>query len=218
MLAIVLYVLTAIFRWELPRELLRLSLLPIVFAYYYLKHKQVDLLVWVLLISYYTGDVLRSVHDRSLLPYMLSAYAIGHFCFMYISYKCIKDLKVKRLLFSALPFIVLWFVYFNYSIKDIFGAQMGEHYFETMAYSIILSAFMIVALIKYFNDEQKVYLFTVIIALCIVGGDVVSGLHDYLAKLRVFEISFAIATAAGYFFLMRFIIEFDFNFIRENTE
>ncbi len=140
----------------------------------------------------------------------LAFYAIGHAAFLYISYKCIKDLKVRRLLFSAIPFVALWLVYFNYSIKDIFGPKLGEHFLYTQLYSILLSLFLLVALIKFFNDEQKVYLFTLICAISFIGGDIMSGTYEFVAREPVFLLAHAFACVAGYFFLMRFIIAFDF--------
>lgn len=208
--AATLYMLAAILRLEPVKELLRLSFIPLAFAYYTSRHQTINKWVWLLLVSYYVGDVLRSMHNVELMPFTLGAYSVGHVSFMYISYRCIRDLKVKRLLFSAIPFIVLWLIYFNYSIKDIFGSQMGENYTFVLMYSILLSAFLIIALIKFFNDEQKVYLFTVIIALCFVGCDIMLGLYQYVAPARIFEISYALGSAAGHFFLLRFVDEFDF--------
>ncbi|WP_224490760.1 lysoplasmalogenase family protein [Robertkochia flava] len=205
-----LFIIATIAGFDAGRELLLLSLLPLVFAYAYKYKVKFNGLIWMLLISYYTGDILMSGHDPDLVPVMLGIYAVGHLTFLYISYKCIKDLNVKKILFSAIPFIVLWFIYFNYSIKDIFGSQMGDNYPYIMAYSIILSSFMIVALLKFFNDERKEYLFTLIVGVSFVGGDIMMGLYDYVTPARIFEVSHSIATVAAYFFLMRFIIEFDF--------
>lgn len=205
-----LFILAAIAGFGVAKELLSLSLLPLVFFYLIQNKVKLNGFIWGILISYYTGDILFTAHSQDLLPVMLGIYGIGHSILLYISYRCIKDLNVRKILFSAIPFIVLWFIYFNYSIKDIFGAQMGENYPYIMGYSILLSSFMIVALLKFFNDERKEYLFTVIVGVCLVGGDIMMGLYDYVSPARIFLISNAIATAAAYFFLMRFFIQFDF--------
>lgn len=210
MLAGFLYLLATVLKWELTMELLRLTLLPVAFGYYAFKFQKINLWVWVLLLSYYGGDIFRSFHDMKWLPLQLGFYAVGHTAFMYISYKCIKDLKVRRLLFSAIPFVALWLVYFNYSIKDIFGPELGENFLFTQAYSILLSLFLLVALIKFFNDEKKVYLFTLICAISFVGGDIMSGMYDFVAPEYIFKVAHAFASAAGYFFLTRFILDFDF--------
>lgn len=210
LLVSLLYMLVTVFQWEPVRDMLRLGLLPLVFWFYASRHSQLSVWVWVLLGCYFLADMLRPWQNKELTPYILGAYSVGHLIISYICYRSMEDLKVKRILFSAIPFIALWLIYFNYSIKDIFGAQMGDSYPVIMAYAILLSVFFIITLIKFFNDEQKVFLYTVIVSLTFVGRYLVMGMYHYITPALIFEISFSFATAAGYFFLMRFVDEFDF--------
>jgi hypothetical protein len=205
-----LYMLATVFELEPVRDLLRLGLLPLVFAFYASRHSKLSIWVWAILLGYYLADVLRPWQTPYFGPVILLAYSVGHLIISYICYRCMEDFKVKRILFSAIPFIALWLIYFNYSIKDIFGAKMGESYPYIMAYAILLSVFFIIALIKFFNDEQKVFLYIVIVALTFVGRYIVMGMYHYVTPALIFQISFSFATAAGYFFLMRFVDEFDF--------
>lgn len=210
LLVSMLYMLVTIFQWEPVRELLRMGLLPLVFGYYASRHQKISVWVWVVLGSYFFADVIRTSSHPGLAPVILGSYALGHIVMSYICYRCICDLKVRRILYSAIPFIALWLVYFNYNIKDIFGSQMGDNYPYILIYAILLSVFFIITLIKFFNDEQKVFLYTVIVSLTFVGRYIVMGMYHYVTPALIFEISNSFATAAGYFFLMRFVNEFDF--------
>ncbi|MBL7473681.1 hypothetical protein [Robertkochia sediminum] len=205
-----LYMLATVFEWEPVRDLLRLGLLPLVFGFYASRHSKLSGWVWAILGGYYIADVLQPWTTPVIAPIILIGYSIGHLIISYICYRCMEDFNVKRILFSAIPFIALWLIYFNYSMKDIFGAQMGESYPYIMAYAILLSVYFIITLIKFFNDEQKVFLYLVIVALTFVGRYIVMGMYYYVTPALIFEISFSFATAAGYFFLMRFVDEFDF--------
>lgn len=205
-----LYMLATIIQWEPVINILRLGLIPLVFGFYASRRSELSVWVWVLLGSYYLADIMRPWQSPYLAPFILGAYSVGHIIISYICYRCMEDFKVKRILFSAIPFIALWLIYFNYSIKDIFGAKMGDSYPYIITYAILLSVFFIITLIKFFNDEQKVFLYTVIVSLTFVGRYIVMGIYHYVTPAGIFQISFSFATAAGYFFLMRFVDEFDF--------
>lgn len=214
---VLIYLFTVIFQLDPASDLLRLALLPCIFWYHSRNVDKIHPLVWVIMLSYYFGDILWSLHDPDNYPLMLVTFGVGHLVFMYICYLCIKDLNVKRLLFSAIPFVALWFVYFNYSIKDIFGDQMGDQYPYILGYSIVISAFLIVALIKFFNDEQKIFLYTVIVALTLVFGDIMYSLYIYINPVVIFKLTHGIATCVGYFFIMRFFNEFDLGSLFKST-
>lgn len=204
------YVLAVIARFEVLADVLKMQLVPMVFWLHYREKKKIHLFSWIILLSYFFGDILWSVRNPEVFPYMMLVFMVGHLMFVYISYRCIKDLNVKKILFSALPFIILWFIYFVFSIWDIFGDKMGDQYPFIMAYALVVCTFFILTMIKFFNDERKVYMFTLIIALTLVGGDIMFGLYSYLAPLFVFYLTHALATAVHYFFILRFFNDFDF--------
>ncbi|TRZ41069.1 lysoplasmalogenase family protein [Robertkochia solimangrovi] len=204
------YLICEIFESDILIHIARMLLMPVVFVEYMRTHKKRHPFPIIIISACFLGDLAVALAYRSLAPVSLACFAISHLVFIYICFRAIRDLNVKKLLFSALPVIILWFIYYNYSIKDIFGKDLGDNYIYVLLYSIVLSAFMIISLMGYFNDENKMSLFAVIIALSFVVGDIMMGLYAYITPLRFFELTYATAGVVGYFFIMRFNNEFNF--------
>lgn len=204
------YLIVVILKFEVLAEILKLQLLPMVFWQHYRTRGKVHRISWIIFICYYIGDIIWPIKTEQLYPYMLFFFGMGHLVFIYIAYKCIKDVSLKKLLFSFLPFIALWFVYFLFSIKDIFGAKMGSLYPAIMIYASLVILFFFLALVKFFNDERKVYLFSVIMAIALTFGDIMHGFYTFVSPLFIFLFSHAFATTVQYFFMLRFFNEFDY--------
>ncbi|WP_224482616.1 hypothetical protein [Robertkochia aurantiaca] len=188
----------------------RLLLVPIAYLYYSRAVIKRHYLPLVIMVLCWLGLFFGYVLSQKWQVVSFISYSLAYIILTVICFKSIRLLRVKRLLYSALPVIILWFVYFIYSIKDIFGNQMGKLYPYVMGYSIILSLFMIVTLVSFFNKETKIKLFAVIIALSFVVGDIMIGFYNYLEADFLFKFVNAVATVAAYFFLARFITAFNF--------
>ncbi|UOB17685.1 hypothetical protein [Abyssalbus ytuae] len=98
----------------------------------------------------------------------------------------------------------MWFIYFNYSVKDIFGEALGNFYTIGVLYSISLSLFSVIALVSYYNNEDKTSLLAVIIAMSFVLADIFMGINIFLTPAKVYEILNVIFQIGGYYFLYLF--------------
>lgn len=204
-----LYLLSEILRIDLLVNISKLLLIPIITFRYFAYRKKRSLIFIAILFFCFLGDVALLFPFNKALPYVLFFFGICHLIFIRICFAMLKDVNVKKLIFSALPVIILWFVYYNYSLKDIFGKQLGDIYIPVLLHSIVLSIFTVMALVSYFNRESKETLHPVIISLSFVIVDVIIGVNKYVIDFRFFEITGILAQIIGYYFLMRFICEVD---------
>ncbi|MCX2680041.1 lysoplasmalogenase family protein [Galbibacter sp. EGI 63066] len=203
------YLLAVLFDLRLLTNIAKLSLVPLVFLSYYIFNKKCELIPIIIMGCCFLGDAF-SLYPYNMIKISFVFFAISHLIFAYICFRSIKDLKVKKLIFSAVPVIILWFVYFNYSIKDIFGDQMGDLYSFVIVYSVVLSTFTILSLVNYFNNEIKVNLYPIIIALCFLVRDIIMAINSYITDLIFFSATMVVAKVVGYYFLLRFVTTFDF--------
>ncbi|MEL4308761.1 lysoplasmalogenase family protein [Joostella sp. CR20] len=205
-----LYLLASVFHIGLLANIAKLSLIPIVFFNYYFHKNKLEVVPIVLLVSCFLGDVFSLYLGPISSRFFLACFGIHHLVFTAICYKAIRDFDAKKLIFSAVPVVVLWFIYFNYSIKDIFGSQMGDLYPFVLAYSIVLSAFTITSLVNYFNNETKVNLYPVMVAVCFLIGDITLAIDNFLVELFFFDFTTVVVKVVAYLFLLRLIKHFDF--------
>ena len=206
------FLIASLLHVKLVANIAKVSLIPLVFFNYYFYKNKLELIPMLLLIFCFLGDVFMLDFNRYTSRLYLVTFGIHHLVFALVCYRAIQDFNAKKLIFSALPVITLWFVYFNYSIKDIFGSQMGDLYPFVLAYSIVLSAFTIISLVNYFNNETKVNFYPVMVAVCFLIGDIIMAIDNYLFELFFFDFTVVVVKVIGYFFLLKFIKSY--NFIR----
>ncbi|MCQ0110842.1 lysoplasmalogenase family protein [Zhouia amylolytica] len=206
----VLYLLAEFFQLKLLISIAKVSLIPVVYIIYTSSKKKHHLYTLTLLIFYFLGDMFSLLNFNGAVELTLLFFGLGHLVFIRFCFEMLQDVRVRRLLFSALPVIVLWFIYYNYSIKDIFGDQLGDLLTPVMFYSIILSAFTVVSIMSYFNKENKMTMYTLIIAMTFLVGDVINGINMYFSHNSFFELTNVIAQVIAYYFLTKFIVAYDF--------
>ncbi|MCM5662767.1 lysoplasmalogenase family protein [Galbibacter mesophilus] len=206
----ILYFVTRVLDINLVANIAKASLIPIVFFNYYFSKAKVDIVPVVILLFCFLGD-LFTLH---LTPFTTRAFLVSYgLSYLILAIACfctIRDFDVKKLIFSAVPVIILWFIYFNYSIKDIFGEQMGDLYPFIIVYSIVLSSFTIIALVNYFNNEQKINLYPVLISVSFLLADIMTAIHNFIVPLFFYTVTVVVLKVICYFFLMRFINTFEF--------
>lgn len=87
---------------------------------------------------------------------------------------------------------------------------MGDLYPFIIVYSIVLSAFTIISIVNYFNNETKENLYPVLIAVCFLLGDLIKAIDSYLVKLIFLDFTVVVLKVIGYYFLLKFIKSFNF--------
>ncbi|WP_417445042.1 lysoplasmalogenase family protein [Joostella sp.] len=205
-----IYLLALLFDFHLVASIAKVSLIPIIFFNYYFEKGKLALIPTLILACCFLGDVFMLNFNPVTVRLFLIFFGINHLIFSLICFRSIHDLDVKKLIFSAVPVIILWFIYFNYSIKDIFGEQMGDLYPFIIIYSIVLSAFTIISLVNFFNDESKINLYPVIISVCFLIGDIMMAIDNYIVKLFFFDITIVVVKVISYYFLLKFITSYNF--------
>lgn len=204
-----LYIISEILQLRMLVSVARVSLIPIVFFSYLFHKENYHPLIFLLLFLYLSGDIASLLNFETSLKLALLFFGLGHIIFIRFCFDMMQDLRLRRLLFSALPVIILWFVYYNYSIKDIFGEQLGNLLIPVILYSIVLSLFTIISLMSFFNKENNQTLFALIIAVTFLVGDVIHGVNQYFIQHWFFELVNIVAQIFGYYFLMKFIQEYE---------
>lgn len=204
------YFLSGVFGFMLLFNVSKLCLLPVLAFISLYAEKKINLPVILILTFYFFADIALLLPQEISLKYVLLFFGLGHLVFIKVCFDLLKNLQVKRLIYSALPIIILWFVYYNYSLKDIFGDQLGGLYLPVLVYSITLSVFTIMSLVSYFNRDSKETLYPVLVSLSFLIANVLLGINEYVTKLKIFEITTILVQIVGYYFIMRFISEYDF--------
>ncbi|WP_220399463.1 lysoplasmalogenase family protein [Galbibacter sp. BG1] len=204
------YLVSRVFELDLIANIAKASLIPLVFLNYYLSKKRIEIVPVVILLFCFLGDLFTMHLTPFTTRAFLICYGISFLVFAVICFRAIHDFDVKKLIFSAVPVIVLWFIYFNYSIKDIFGEQMGDLYPYIIIYSIVLSAFTIISLVNYFNNEQKVNLYPVMVSVSFLIADIMTAIHNFIVPLFFYSVTAVLLKVVCYFFLLRFIKAFHF--------
>lgn len=210
LLVSVLYLLAVIMEWQDWAVWVRAALIPCVMGMYFAYRKRYHWVPILIMLLFWLNDLMLVSDSIQEEPVSFLPLGLAYIAFIIILFKTMKNLRLKRLLYSSFPLIVLWFAYYNYSIKDIFGEQLGKKYWYHLVYSLLASFFMITTIMRYFNKENKMNLYTVIIALTLVVNDVMNGLNNYVIPSHFFEIAAATATVFCYYFLGRFVTEFIF--------
>lgn len=205
-----LYIIAEYFQLKLLLSITKVSLIPIVYVVYTMSKEKHHALTLVLLVFYFLGDMFSLLNFEVAVVLTLLFFGLGHIVFIKFCFDMLQDVRVRRLLFSALPVIILWFVYYNYSIKDIFGDQLGNLLVPVMFYSIILSIFTIVSVMSYFNKETKMTMYALVIAITFLIGDVINGINTYFSHSSFFDLASIGAQVMGYYILSKFVVEYDF--------
>ncbi|WP_335964357.1 lysoplasmalogenase family protein [Galbibacter sp. PAP.153] len=209
-----IYFIAEVIDLNLIENIARVSIPIVVFLFYYFFSPRHHIIPCAILVTGLIGDIFLLWHSSTAAKIFLSVFGINHIIYIYVCFSAINNLDLKKLIFSAIPVIILWFIYFNYSIKDIFGGQMGDLYPFIIVYSVILSLFTIFSLVNFFNNEEKVNLYLVIIALCYLVVEIIMAIDNFVSEMFIFDLTKVVARVVGYFFLMRFVATFKFRFKR----
>lgn len=202
------FLLSEILKIPVLVHVFRLLLMPVVF--FSLWRSDTKISVWYVLIMffYYVGDVCILYPYEISLGYIFFFYGISHLLFAKMSFNLIKNMSVRKLMFSVLPIIILWFVYFNYSVKGIFGESLGGFYAIGILYSISFSLFSIMAIVAYYNNsENKLSFYAVMIAMSFVIADILMGVNLFFSPHQLYEILNVLLQIVGYYYIYLFGIK-----------
>lgn len=186
-------------------HIFRLLLMPVVFVLLWKSDIKISIWYVLIMLFYFVGDIFILYPYEVSLGYIFFFYGISHLLFAKLSFNLIKNVNVRKLMFSVLPIIVLWFIYFNYSVKDIFGESLGGFYTIGILYSISFSLFSIMAIVAYYNNsESKLSFYAVMIAMTFVIADILMGVNLFFSPHQLYEILNVLLQIVGYYFIYLF--------------
>ncbi|MFI2743445.1 hypothetical protein ACG2LH_11945 [Zhouia sp. PK063] len=201
------YILSIFFKITFATETLNVLFIPLAFCLYIQEVRKINnvMLVIFLILFVNNAEVLFFQPNSfwSIFIYLITK-CIFYLVLTVIAFKRITDFSIRRMLFSAVPIILLWLIYFNYSIKDLFGKEMSDMYIYYLVYSILLSSFLLISLISYFSKETLNGIHLIVIATCFMISGILRAIQVFLVNVSYFDMVVAFLYIVCYFFIFKF--------------
>lgn len=198
------FLISEIFNLIITAHIFSLLLLPFISYSLWKIGGEIPVLLAIAMIFCFLGDVFQLFPYSISLKYILIFTGLSYLVFLRICFKLISDSNVKKLILSSIPLLILWFLYYNYCAKGIFGEALGDLYFTTILYSISLGLFLIMSIVSYYNKDNRLTLYTVFIAVSFLIADILMGLNIYVNPSRDYEIFNVVFQITGYYFIYMF--------------
>ena len=198
------FLISEIFQLSVIVHIFRLLLIPFIGYSLWKMGKDLPILLCTAMFLCFVGDIWKIFPYSISLRYILIFTGLSYLIFSKICFKLIPDSKVKKLIFSSLPLLILWFLYYHYCVEDMFGVVLGNLYYIVLLYSIALGLFLIMSIVSYYNAENRLTLYTVFIAISFLIADTLMGLYIYIAPLLSYEILNVVFQITGYYFIYMF--------------
>lgn len=198
------FLISEIFKISITTQIFSLLLLPFIGYSLWKIGREIPVLLAIAMILCFIGDIFQIFPYSMSLKYILIFTGLSYLVFSKVCFDLISDTKVKNLIFSSIPLLILWFLYYNYCARDIFGEALGDLYFTAILYSISLGLFLIISIVSYYNNDSRLTLYTVFIAVSFLIADTLMGMHIYVnpsGNYDVFNVAFQIT---GYYFIYMF--------------
>lgn len=198
------FLVSEILELSILSDVLSLLLIPFV-GYSLLKFREkIHALLAIAIVLCFISDICDIFPYSKSLKYIFIFSGLSYLVFSGICFKLIFDSKVKRLIFSSTPLLFVWFLYYNYCAKDIFGEALGNLYTIAILYSISLVLFLILSIVCYYNNDNRMTLYTVLIALSFLIEDTLMSMNIYLTPSRYYEIFNVVFQISAYYFIYMF--------------
>lgn len=198
------FLVSEMFEISILSNVLSLLLIPFVgYSLFKFREKTQTLLVIAMTLCF-VSDVCNIFPYSKSLKYIFIFSGLSYLVFSRICFKLIFDYKVKRLMFSSTPLLIVWFLYYNYCARDIFGEALGNLYSIAILYSVSIGLFLILSIVCYYNNDNRITLYTVLMALSFLIGDTLMGMNIYFTPSRYYEIFNGVFQISAYYFIYMF--------------
>ncbi|WP_340073513.1 hypothetical protein [Leptobacterium sp. I13] len=122
------------------------------------------------------------------------------------SYRLIEKDGLLKVVASLITVIVVWILYYQLYLKDVFSDETTPLYPYIVAYGIILGALNILTNVSFFTDGSELTLYLIIISVSFVIGDVLMSIYLFANPIKTFEVINTISHLGAYYFMLRFAV------------